>query len=98
GTPNNDKLSNCIITTPGTTPLVTTSAKESNSNPTLLSTLSSLAKKPSKKSKNIPRNTNTAAVIISLLNAKNKAIHPHSKLRDVIKFGTCFFIHQLYLP
>ena len=43
------------MTNPGTTPLVTISANESNCNPRGLETLNNLAKNPSKKSRKIPK-------------------------------------------
>jgi hypothetical protein len=42
------------ITNPGTSPLVTISARESNCKPNGLETLNNRAKKPSKKSKKMP--------------------------------------------
>jgi hypothetical protein len=42
---------------PGTNPLVTISANESNCKPSGPATFHNLAKKPSKKSKNIPKHT-----------------------------------------
>ena len=56
------------IITPGTMPLVIISANESNCNPKGLETLNNRAKKPSKKSKKIPKQTKHIPNIITLLN------------------------------
>lgn len=50
------------ITYPGTTPLVTMSARESNCSPNGLETLNNLAKNPSKKSKKMPKQTIKKAI------------------------------------
>lgn len=90
--PVNDSLNNWSITIPGTTPLVTTSARLSNSNPTWLWAFKARAAKPSKKSKNIPVKAKKDAATKSPDTAKMIATHPHNKLREVIKFGICFII------
>ena len=68
---------------PGTIPDVTISAKESNSLPNSPSTLNNLAKKPSKKSKNIPKKTkNTASINLSDITI-NIATSPDNKFNEV---------------
>lgn len=79
--------SNLYITIPGTTPLVTISARESSCRPTSLCTFNKRAKKPSKKSNTIPRTTKAAAYSIRSLTAKSTAIHPLKRLPIVMAFG-----------
>jgi len=81
------KVSSLYIKIPGTKPLVTMSASESNCIPNALCTFSFLAKNPSKKSKNIPRKTNNAEATNRLFTAKITAMLPQNKLSKVIKFG-----------
>jgi hypothetical protein len=80
------------ITKPGTKPLVTISANESNCKPNGLDTLNNRAKNPSKKSKNIPKLTKKNAISKFKSMAKTKAIQPENKLSNVMRFGMCFLI------
>ena len=79
------------MTRPGTNPLVTISAKESNCKPNSLFTLSWRASNPSKKSKKIPKKTKYTAKTMLPFTACNVAIQPQNRFNKVIKFGMCFF-------
>ena len=68
------------------------SARESSCNPRGLETLNKRAKKPSKKSKNIPKQTKKNAISNTLLKANSSAIQPEKRFSKVIKLGMCFFI------
>ena len=81
---------NIII--PGTTPLVTMSANESNCVPKSPETFSKRAKNPSKKSKKTPNTTNSAAISKTPCTVKIVAIIPQKRLPSVNKLGICFFI------
>jgi hypothetical protein len=76
----------------GATPKLTTSARLSSSLPISEYALSNLADKPSRKSKIIAKNISHDAVIRFPLAAKIIAMNPEARLRDVIKFGTCFIL------
>ena len=76
-------------------PKVTRSDKESNCTPISESTLSNLAKKPSKKSHTSPIETRIARVLRSPITPKTTAIHPTNKFASVKKFGIKFNIFTI---
>jgi len=69
-----------------------TSAIESSSLPIEEVALSILATSPSKKSNNNPVHIRILAFSKFPFKASTVPIHPHIRLRIVIKFGICFFI------
>ena len=83
------------MTNPGTTPLVTISASESNCTPSGPVTPNFRAKKPSKKSKKIPRHTKKNAEPKSKLETKTIATQPLNKFNIVNKLGICALIFIL---
>tara|TARA_B110000285_G_scaffold231382_1_gene299997 strand:- start:7589 stop:8134 length:546 start_codon:yes stop_codon:yes gene_type:complete len=76
-----------IIITPGTTPKVTMSAKESNCFPSSPFVLNKRAEKPSRKSKNAPAKTHIAAANKCPVTAKIIARIPEIKLKEVNRFA-----------
>src|SRR5690606_38690728 len=84
--------SNWNITSPGTSPLVIRSARESNCTPNSDSTLRTRAARPSKKSKNIPMATKRAAHSKWFRAAKTTATQPLNRLSMVKKFGINAFM------
>ena len=74
----------------GATPKVTMSARESSSTPMAPDTPSALADSPSKKSKNAPSRMKMNAVVKRWWKAAPVAIHPHTRLQQVMVLGICF--------
>jgi len=77
---------------PGATPKLTTSARESSSFPIAEYALSSLAEKPSRKSKIIAARISQEAVTRSPFIIKIIETKPETRLSEVIKLGICFIL------
>src|SRR5688572_16921476 len=72
---------------PGSTPKLITSANESRSFPIGLDTFRALAMRTSNKSRNAAKNMRHEASIGIPINSKRIPKHPHTRFRQVIKFG-----------